>query len=112
MPSECGGAALMSHYVAVLSCHMYRVFHSCILSARVPSTLLPYLEEKGFLRFFPQLSSSSDCKMHFAVAAVPASSRGRDHMATADATTATPSNAQKRVIAITTEAEDPVIFSG
>ena len=33
-------------------------------------------------------------------------------MAATDATTATRSNAQKRVIAITTEAEDPVIFSG
>ena len=33
-------------------------------------------------------------------------------MATADAQTATPSNAQRRVIAITTEAEDPVTYSG
>ena len=33
-------------------------------------------------------------------------------MATADAQTATPSNAQRRVIAITTEAEDPVIYTG
>ena len=33
-------------------------------------------------------------------------------MATADAPTATPSNAQRRVIAITTEAEDPVIYTG
>ena len=33
-------------------------------------------------------------------------------MAYADAQTATPSNAQKRVVAILTEAEDPVTYSG
>ena len=32
-------------------------------------------------------------------------------MASADAQTAAPSNAQKRVVAILTEAEDPVIYS-